>query len=83
MYPIYTVFTVVLPRIQEGKSTFACFIDFQKAFDWVNTDLLAFRRIKMGIDGKFYDAIKLFIGLQLPVFRSMTSGLAGFQPLTM
>ena len=36
----------------------ACFIDFQKAFDWVNRDLLDFRLLTSGVNGKFYDAIK-------------------------
>jgi len=26
-----------------GKSTFACFVDFKKAFDCVNRDLLLFK----------------------------------------
>ena len=40
---IYTVTTVIKGRIEEGKSTYACFIDFQKAFDWVNRDMLFFK----------------------------------------
>ena len=37
--------------------TFVLYIDFQKAFDLVNRDLLAYRFIKTGINGKLYHAI--------------------------
>ena len=54
---IYTVCTIVRNRLKINKSTYACFIDFQKAFDFVNRDLLALRLIKTGVDGKFYQAV--------------------------
>lgn len=41
-----------------GKPTLACFIDFQKAFDCVNRELLCFQLLKTGIDGKFYNSLK-------------------------
>ena len=28
--------TVVRARLMEGKSTLVCFVDFQKAFDWIH-----------------------------------------------
>ena len=56
---IYTITSVVRARLQEGKNTFACFVDFQKAFDWVNRDLLEYKLLCSGIDGKFYNAIKV------------------------
>ncbi len=55
---IKTVCTVVTNRIQENRTTFACFIDFQKDFDSVNGDLLLFNLLKTGINGKFYSAIQ-------------------------
>ena len=33
-------------------------MDFQKAFDWVNRDLLAIKLVKAGVDGKLYQALK-------------------------
>jgi hypothetical protein len=51
---------VVRARLDRGKSTFACFVDFKKAFDCVNRDLLLFKLFSSGINGKFYNAIKLF-----------------------
>ena len=55
---IYSVTTIVRARLQENKSTYACFIDFQKAFDWVNRELLEYSLITSGVNGKFYAAIK-------------------------
>ena len=43
---IHTILTIVRTRIAENKSTFVCFVDFQKAFDWVNRDLLALKLLK-------------------------------------
>ena len=55
---IYSLFTIVNAKIKEGGSIFCCFIDFQKAFDCINRDLLSFKLLKSGIDGKFYNALK-------------------------
>ena len=55
---IHTVSTIIRNRIQENKSTFTCFIDFQKAFDFIDRELLLFRLLKMGINGYFYSAIQ-------------------------
>lgn len=40
------------------KNTFAYFVDSQKAFDWIHGDLLEYKLICSGIDGKFDNAIK-------------------------
>lgn len=53
---IHTACAVTRHRIQENRPTFICFVDFQKAFDFVNRDLLAVRLLKTGINGKFYSA---------------------------
>ena len=42
----------------ENKPTFVDFVDFEKAFDWVNRDLLALKLLKAGVNGKFYQAVK-------------------------
>ncbi len=44
------------PYLLELRSTFVCSIDFKKAFDSVNSDLLQYRLLKSGINGKFYFA---------------------------
>ena len=40
-----------------GLSTFLAYIDFQKAFDSVDRGLLFYKLSKIGISGKFYNAI--------------------------
>jgi len=40
---IYVLSSVVRACLDRGKSTFACFVDFKKAFDCVNRDLLLFK----------------------------------------
>lgn len=55
---IYVLSSVVRARLHEGKSTFACFVDFKKAFDWIHRDLLEYKLMKYGINGNFYNAIR-------------------------
>ncbi len=62
---IYTGTSLMRSRIKEGKATLACFIDFHKAFVWVNSDLLFFKLIQYGADGQYYKAFKAFY--QAPV----------------
>ena len=54
---IYVLSSVVRARLDKGKSTFSCFVDFKKAFDCVNRDLLLFKLLSSGINGKLYNAI--------------------------
>jgi hypothetical protein len=49
--------SIVRNRIATGESTFACFLDMRKAFDWVNSDLLMHKLLTYNIDGKIYRAI--------------------------
>ena len=55
---IYAVTSIIRARIKQNMSTFVCFIDFKKAFDWIDRELLQYRLLKCGVDGKFYYAIK-------------------------
>ena len=55
---IFTVTSVVRNRMSNNLPTFACFIDMQKAFDWVDRDLLMYKMLMHNIDGKVYHAIK-------------------------
>ena len=55
---VYTACTVIRNRMLNKQSTFATFIDLQKAFDFVDRDALLYRLISNGIDGKFYNSIK-------------------------
>ncbi len=39
---MYTLTSIIRNGLAENKSTFACFIDMQKAFDWVYRDFFNF-----------------------------------------
>ena len=47
-----------MSRLDEKRNTFVAFIDFEKAFDWIDRDLLLYKLLLCPIDGKFYYAIK-------------------------
>ena len=62
---IYTLSTIVKMKKKSNKPVFACFIDFSKAFDSVHRDLLWFRLLKFGIDGKFLQVLRaMYTNLQ-------------------
>ena len=54
---IYALCTVLRNRKEMGHETFLAFIDFQKAFDSVDRNLLFYKLSKIGISGHFYRAI--------------------------
>ena len=54
---IYSLYSIINNRKNAKLSTFACFIDLRKAFDTVNRHCLWFKLRRLGIEGKFYDAI--------------------------
>ncbi len=55
---IHSIFSIVRSRINSGNSVFTCMVDFRKAFDLVPRELLLFRLLEYGIDGKMYNAVK-------------------------
>ena len=54
---ILVLCSVLRNRKALGLSTFLSYIDFQKAFDSVDRNLLFFKLSQIGISGKFYNAI--------------------------
>ena len=44
--------------MNQNKPTFAAFIDFAKAFDWVDRELLLYKLLRSSVDGPFYFSIK-------------------------
>ena len=54
---IYVLVTILRNRKEQGKDTFLAFIDFKKAFDTVERNLLFFKLAAIGINGKIYKAI--------------------------
>ena len=55
---LYVLITILKQRKLKKKETFVCFIDFQRAFDSVTHDLLVYKLLKNGIDGKFLKILK-------------------------
>ena len=54
---IYVLVTILRNRKEQGKDTFLAFIDYKKAFDSVNRDLMFFKLASIGIYGRMYRAI--------------------------
>ena len=54
---IFVLISVLRNRKQLGKETFLAFIDYKKAFDSVDRNLLLYKLAKMGINGRMYFAI--------------------------
>ena len=55
---IFTLTSIIRNRLHVNKSTFVAFIDMQKAFDWVNKDLLWYKLLIHNITGKIYWAVR-------------------------
>ncbi len=55
---IFSLNAIIRNRLNDKKSTFCCFVDLEKAFDWINRDMLLFKLLSHNIDGKIYKAIQ-------------------------
>ena len=55
---ILVLCTILRNRKALGLHTFLSYIDFQKAFDSVDRNLLFFKLSQIGVTGRFYDAIQ-------------------------
>ncbi len=55
---IYTLYTILKNRKNTSQDTYVAFIDFSKCFDLIDRDMLYFKLIETGIDGKMYFTLK-------------------------
>ena len=55
---IFVLTSIIRNRLTMGKDTFCAFVDMQKAFDWVDRDLLFYKLLKYNIRGNIYKCIK-------------------------
>ena len=55
---IFTLHSIINLTISKGSRLYCLFIDFRKAFDFVNRDCLWYKLIKMGMRGKMLNIIK-------------------------
>ena len=53
---IYTLTGIIRHQIAKSAPVFASFFDLEKAFDWVDRDLLMYKLLCYGINGKMYKA---------------------------
>ncbi len=54
---IFSLTSIIRNRKNNGDSTYCVFVDYQKAFDFVDRDLLLYKIQLYGINGKIYNAI--------------------------
>ncbi len=55
---IFTLSSIIRNKIQQKQDIYACYVDFRKAFDFLDREMMLFRFLEFGIDGKFYSVIK-------------------------
>jgi hypothetical protein len=55
---VYVLNTIIRNRLNENKSTYAAFLDAEKAFDRIDRNLLCYKLLKLGINGHVYENIK-------------------------
>ena len=55
---VFSVTAIVQNRLHHGKDTFVAFIDFTKAFDNIDRNLLLFKLLDYNINGNIYFALK-------------------------
>ncbi len=55
---IYTLYTIIRNRKNESQDTYVAFIDFTKCFDLIDRNMLYFKLIENGVDGKMYFTLK-------------------------
>ena len=55
---LYVLTTAIQHRKTQKLPTFACYVDFSKAFDAVNHDCLWYKMLKIGITGKMYNIMQ-------------------------
>ena len=55
---IFNLHGLITHLINKGKKLFCAFVDFTKAFDFINRDILWYKLIKCGVTGKLLNVIR-------------------------
>ena len=55
---IFSITSIIRNRMAVNSPTYCAFVDLEKAFDWINRDLLLYKLLCHGVDGHFYQSIK-------------------------
>ncbi|VDI73203.1 Hypothetical predicted protein [Mytilus galloprovincialis] len=65
---LYSVTSIITNRKIERLSTFTCFIDAKKAFDSANREMMWFKLMSIGINGKFLKGLQsLYVDVRYAV----------------
>ena len=54
---LFSLTSIIRNVCNDGKSLFTAFIDMQKAFDWLDKDLLLYKLLNYDINGQIYNAV--------------------------
>jgi hypothetical protein len=55
---IFSLSNIIEHQLNQNQHAYVAFIDMEKAFDKVNRNLLLYRLMSLGIDGKMFNSIK-------------------------
>lgn len=66
MYNVYVVICIIEKHLLNNKKIYCCFLDYRKAFDSVNRNLLFKNLLKLGMRGKMFQSI-------LSLYKNITS----------
>ncbi len=55
---IFTLHSIIKNRKNESKDTFTAFIDYTKCFDLIDRNMLYYKLVQYGVDGKMYRTLK-------------------------
>jgi hypothetical protein len=55
---VFSLTTIIKTSLSNKKDVFVAFIDFRKAFDFVNKDLLLTKLVQENVTGSIYFAVK-------------------------
>ena len=70
---MFTLHEIVQGRMREGKCTYACFLDVQKAFDTVWHDGVWFKLWELGVRGRMWRVINMYDTTQSAVLLEEVS----------
>ena len=55
---VFVLHGLITHLINQGKKLYCAFVDFKKAFDFINRDIIWYKLIKLGVRGNILNVIK-------------------------
>jgi hypothetical protein len=56
--PVFILHSLIQKQFENKKHLFCCFIDYKRAYDYIDRNRLWYKLIKLGIDGKFLSLVR-------------------------